>query len=227
MKEKRFRFGVILLAALAVLPAAGCGGGQASGNPSAESGGSVPNENNPGDNPIATIEMENGETVEIELYPDIAPNTVRNFIALAAGGFYDGTIFHRVIPGFMIQGGDPDGTGAGGPGYRIFGEFANNDFPNDLKHTRGVVSMARQGSQTDPEAYYDTAGSQFFIMVADSAYLDGDYAAFGAVISGMETVDAVVSTPPDGRDKPLTDQRIRTVRIDTRGVDYAEPETLK
>jgi peptidyl-prolyl cis-trans isomerase B (cyclophilin B) len=234
MKEKRFGFGVIFLAALAVLPAAGCGGGPAAGapgNPSAESGDSAPNEDKSGDrsgdNPIATIEMENGETVEIELYPDVAPNTVRNFIALAAGGFYDGTIFHRVIPGFMIQGGDPDGTGAGGPGYRIFGEFANNDFPNDLKHTRGVISMARQGSQTDPKAYYDTAGSQFFIMVADSDYLDGDYAAFGAVVSGMEAVDAVVSTPTDGRDKPLTDQRIKTVRIDTRGVDYAEPETLK
>jgi peptidyl-prolyl cis-trans isomerase B (cyclophilin B) len=174
---------------------------------------------------MAFIEMENGEIIEIELYPDIAPNTVRNFIALSDSDFYDGTIFHRVIPGFMIQGGDPEGTGTGGPGYRISGEFSNNGFSTDLNHSRGVMSMARQGSQTDPKAYYDTAGSQFFIMVADNAYLDGDYAAFGAVISGMETVDAIVNTPTDNSDKPLTDQRIKTIRVDTRGVDYDAPET--
>jgi peptidyl-prolyl cis-trans isomerase B (cyclophilin B) len=226
MNKKRLKFGMILLAAAVALSAPGCGQ-TSGGEPAAESGGATGDDNDSGVNPTAVIEMENGETIEIELYPDIAPNTVKNFIALSEAGFYDGTIFHRVIPGFMIQGGDPDGVGTGGPGYRIFGEFANNGFTNELKHTRGVISMARQGSQTDPKAYYDTAGSQFFIMVADSPYLDGDYAAFGAVKSGMETADAIVGTPTDSRDKPLTDQRIKTVRIDTHDVDYGAPETIE
>ncbi|MDR1059927.1 MAG: peptidylprolyl isomerase [Clostridiales bacterium] len=171
--------------------------------------------------------MDGGGKIEIELYPDIAPNTVSNFIALANSGFYDGVIFHRVIPGFMIQGGDPDGTGRGGPGYRIKGEFANNGYTdNDLKHVRGVISMARQGNQANPPAAYDTAGSQFFIMVADSPYLDSDYAAFGEVVSGMDVADEIVSAQTDASDKPLKDQKIKSIRVDTFGAEYAEPETL-
>lgn len=167
--------------------------------------------------PMVTIEMESGNKIVIELYPDVAPNTVRNFISLARSGFYDGTIFHRVIPGFVIQGGDPQGTGVGGPGYSIRGEFAANGFPNDLKHTRGVVSMART---QDP----NSAGSQFFIMVADAPHLDGHYAAFGRVVEGMEEVDRIVAVPRDMRDRPLVPQRIVKVTVDTGGVEYPEPE---
>lgn len=167
--------------------------------------------------PMVTIEMESGNKIVIELYPDIAPNTVRNFIHLARSGFYDGTIFHRVVPGFVIQGGDPLGTGTGGPGYSIRGEFAANGFPNDLKHTRGVVSMART---QDP----NSAGSQFFIMVADAPHLDGHYAAFGRVVEGMEEVDRIVAVPRDVRDRPLVPQRIVKVTVDTGGVEYPEPE---
>lgn len=167
--------------------------------------------------PMVTIEMESGNKIVIELYPDIAPNTVRNFIHLARSGFYDGTIFHRVVPGFVIQGGDPLGTGTGGPGYSIRGEFAANGFPNDLKHTRGVVSMART---QDP----NSAGSQFFIMVADAPHLDGHYAAFGRVVEGMEEVDRIVAVPRDMRDRPLVPQRIVKVTVDTGGVEYPEPE---
>ncbi|HLS90062.1 MAG TPA: peptidylprolyl isomerase [Limnochordia bacterium] len=166
---------------------------------------------------MVTIEMESGNKIVIELYPDIAPNTVRNFIHLARSGFYDGTIFHRVVPGFVIQGGDPLGTGTGGPGYSIRGEFAANGFPNDLKHTRGVVSMART---QDP----NSAGSQFFIMVADAPHLDGHYAAFGRVVEGMEEVDRIVAVPRDMRDRPLVPQRIVKVTVDTGGVEYPEPE---
>ena len=153
------------------------------------------------------IEMENGGTIRAELYPDIAPITVENFVKLIKNQFYDGLIFHRVIPGFMIQGGDPEGNGMGGPGYSIKGEFLSNGFKNDLMHTRGVLSMARA---MDP----NSAGSQFFIMVADAPHLDGDYAGFGKVIEGMDVVDQIVSAERDMWDKPLEDQRIATIRIE-------------
>ena len=170
-------------------------------------------------NPIVTIEMENGGAMKAELYPDVAPNTVNNFIALAKSGFYDGLIFHRVIPGFMIQGGDPQGVGMGGPGYCIKGEFAQNGFQNDLAHTRGVLSMARA---MDP----DSAGSQFFIMVDDAPHLDGGYAAFGKVIEGMDTADDIVSAKRDYNDRPQQDQRMKKVTVDTLGVDYPAPEKV-
>ena len=178
-------------------------------------------------NPVATIEMENGGIIKIELYPDIAENTVKNFISLANSGFYDGVIFHRVIEDFMIQGGDPTGTGTGGPGYRIKGEFSNNKHENNLSHARGVISMARQGNPYFPAAAYNTAGSQFFIMHADSEFLDKDYAAFGEVIEGMDAVDAIATTDTDRSDKPLSEQRMKTVRVDTFGVDYGEPEKIE
>ena len=170
-------------------------------------------------NPIVTIEMENGKIMKAELYPEIAPNSVKNFIDLANKGFYDGVIFHRVIPGFMIQGGDPTGTGMGGPGYCIPGEFAANGFPNGLNHTRGVLSMARA-------MHPDTGGSQFFIMVADAPHLNGNYAAFGQVIEGMEAADEIVNTPRNRMDRPDTDQKIKKVTVETFGVDYGEPVRL-
>ena len=171
-------------------------------------------------NPIATILMEDGKKMTAELYPEKAPNTVNNFIALANKGFYDGLTFHRVIPGFMIQGGCPDGNGMGGPGYEIKGEFASNGFPqNDLKHATGVLSMART-------MVPDSAGSQFFVMVADAPHLDGGYAAFGKVIEGMETADAIVSAKRDWNDRPKKDQRMKKVTVDTQGVDYPEPEKI-
>lgn len=169
-------------------------------------------------NPIVTIETNNG-TIQAELYPEVAPNTVNNFISLVKKGFYNGTIFHRVIPGFMIQGGDPEGTGMGGPGYGIKGEFAINRFPNDLKHSRGVLSMARSMNP-------DSAGSQFFIMVADAPHLDGQYAAFGKVISGMEEADRIVNVARDYSDRPREDQMMKTVTVETFGEEYPEPETL-
>ena len=168
-------------------------------------------------NPIVTIDTGHETQIKIELYPEIAPNTVKNFISLVQKGFYDGTIFHRVIPGFMIQGGDPDGVGTGGPGYHIKGEFANNGFKNDLKHTKGVLSMARAMHQ-------DSAGSQFFIMVADAPHLDGDYAAFGKVIEGIEEADRIVNVRRDMGDKPLRDEVMQKVTVETFGVDYGEPE---
>lgn len=168
-------------------------------------------------NPVATIEMENGDIMKLELYPDIAPNTVKNFISLANKGFYDGLIFHRVIPGFMIQGGDPEGTGMGGPGYGIKGEFKANGFANNLKHEKGVISMARSMSP-------NSAGSQFFIMVANSPHLDGQYAAFGKVIEGIEAADKIVAVKRNHSDKPLEDQRMRKVTVDVKGVEYGEPE---
>ena len=177
--------------------------------------------------PIATIEMADGSVIRIELYPDVAENTVKNFIYLANTGFYDGVIFHRVIEGFMIQGGDPDGTGTGGPGYRIKGEFSNTHYDNDLKHERGVISMARQGNPYFPASAYNTAGSQFFIMHADSEHLDGDYAAFGRVIEGMDVVDAIAAVETDANDRPLVEQRMETVRVETFGVDYGEPERIE
>jgi peptidyl-prolyl cis-trans isomerase B (cyclophilin B) len=170
-------------------------------------------------NPIVTIEMENGGIMKAELYPEIAPNTVNNFISLIQKGFYDGVIFHRVIPGFMIQGGDPQGTGIGGPGYEIKGEFNSNGFQNNLKHSRGVLSMART---TVP----DSAGSQFFVMVADAPHLDGEYAAFGKVIEGMEVADEIVSARRDWNDKPRQKQMMKKVTVDTFGVDYPEPEKV-
>ena len=168
-------------------------------------------------NPIVTFEMESGGKMVAELYPEVAPNTVNNFISLIKKGFFDGLIFHRVIPGFMIQGGDPQGSGMGGPGYGIPGEFTANGFQNDLKHDRGVLSMARSSNP-------DSAGSQFFIMVDPAPHLDGQYAAFGKVIEGMEVADAIVSTPTGWGDKPKTPQRMKTVTVDTQGQDYPEPK---
>ena len=170
-------------------------------------------------NPVVTIEMENGGVIKAELYPEIAPNTVNNFISLVKKGFYDGVIFHRVIPGFMIQGGDPTGTGMGGPGHCIRGEFAKNGYQNDLKHTRGVLSMARA---FDP----DSGGSQFFIMVADAPHLDGQYAAFGKVIEGIDVVDKIANTRTDFNDRPRQKQAMKKVTVDTFGVDYPEPEKV-
>ena len=170
-------------------------------------------------NPTGILTMAGGGVIKFELYPEIAPNTVNNFISLAKSGFYNGLIFHRVISGFMIQGGDPDGRGTGGPGYSIKGEFAANGFPNDLKHTAGVLSMARSMNP-------DSAGSQFFIMHADSPHLDGSYAAFGKVIEGMDIVNNIAMTRTDWNDRPLEEQKIESIVIDTHGVDYPEPEKL-
>ena len=167
-------------------------------------------------NPVVTIEMENGGIIKAELFPSNAPNTVNNFISLVKKGFYDGLIFHRVISGFMIQGGCPDGTGMGGPGYTIKGEFNHNGYENNLRHTPGVLSMARTSLP-------NTAGSQFFIMHAPAPYLDGEYAAFGKVISGMDVVNAIAETPTDRRDKPLADQRMKKVTVETFDVEYPEP----
>ncbi len=170
-------------------------------------------------NPIVTFEMENGDVMKAELYPQTAPNTVNNFIALVNQGYYDGLIFHRVIQGFMIQGGCPLGQGTGGPGYSIRGEFAQNGFPNDLKHTEGVLSMARA-------MHPDSAGSQFFIMHKDSPHLDGAYAAFGRITEGMEIVDKIAGADTDDSDRPLKEQRMKRVTVDTMGVDYPEPEKV-
>ncbi len=170
-------------------------------------------------NPIVTITMENGGVIKAELYPEIAPTSVNNFISLIGKHFYDGLIFHRVIRSFMIQGGCPEGTGMGGPGYSIKGEFAQNGFQNDLKHTEGVLSMARSMSP-------DSAGSQFFIMHKTSPHLDGGYAAFGKVIEGMDIVNAIAETTTDYNDRPLEPQVIKTMTVETFGVDYPEPEKL-
>ena len=166
-------------------------------------------------NPIVTIEMENGGQIKLELYPEIAPLTVKNFVSLVKKGFYDGVIFHRCIPGFMIQGGDPQGTGMGGPGYSIKGEFTGNGFVNNLKHDRGVISMARSMMP-------DSAGSQFFIMVKKSPHLDGQYASFGKVIEGLEEADRIVSTPTDHSDRPKVEQRMKRVTVETFGISYDE-----
>lgn len=170
-------------------------------------------------NPIVTFQMEDGGTIKAELYPDIAPNTVHNFISLIQSGFYNGLIFHRVIRDFMIQGGDPEGTGMGGPDYSIKGEFSQNGFTNPLKHSAGVLSMARSMMP-------DSAGSQFFIMHKDSPHLDGAYAAFGKVIEGMDIVNRIAETATDYSDRPLENQVMQTVTVDTFGVDYPEPEKL-
>jgi len=168
-------------------------------------------------NPIVTITMENGDIMKAELYPEIAPNTVNNFISLVKKGYYDGLIFHRVIRGFMIQGGCPQGTGMGGPGYHIKGEFSYNGFTNTLKHTPGVLSMARTMMP-------DTAGSQFFLMHETSPHLDGQYAAFGKVIDGLEIVDKIACVKTDYSDRPMQKQVIKSMTVDTFGVDYPEPE---
>ncbi|MCP8970393.1 peptidylprolyl isomerase [Ectobacillus ponti] len=171
-------------------------------------------------NPVVTIEMENGKQIQAELYPDIAPNTVLNFISLIQKGFYNGLTFHRVIPGFMIQGGDPKGDGTGGPGHTIFGEFAENGFPNKLKHEAGVLSMARSN---DP----NSAGSQFFIMVDKATHLDGKYAAFGKVTSGMDVVQDIVSVKRNSLDKPEVEQKMKQVTVETFGEKYDPPVTQK
>ena len=170
-------------------------------------------------NPIVNITMENGDVMKAELYPETAPNTVNNFISLVRRGFYDGLGFHRIISGFMIQGGDPAGNGTGGPGYSIRGEFSGNGFPNDLSHEPGVLSMARA---SDP----DSAGSQFFIMHKSADYLDGQYAAFGKIIEGMDVVNKIAEVPTDWSDRPTEPQVIKSMTVDTLGVDYPEPETL-
>lgn len=170
-------------------------------------------------NPVVTIEMENGNIIKAELYPEIAPNTVKNFVSLIKKGFYDGLIFHRVIPGFMIQGGCPQGRGIGGPGHNIKGEFKINGFDNELKHDRGVLSMARAG-------HPDSAGSQFFIMHERSPHLDGQYAAFGKVTEGIEVVDDIAKVKTNFQDKPLEDQMMKKVTVDTFGEEIQEPETV-
>lgn len=171
-------------------------------------------------NPIVTIEMSNGKSIKVELYPEVAPNTVNNFISLINQGFYDGLIFHRVIPGFMIQGGDPLGNGKGGPGYNIKGEFNKNGFENNISHTRGVISMARSTS-------YDSAGSQFFIVQGESAsHLDGEYTAFGKVIEGLDVVDEIANQETNGSNLPLKPLSMTKVTVDTKGIDYPEPEKM-
>ena len=170
-------------------------------------------------NPVVTITMQDGKIIKAELYPDVAPNTVNNFISLINSGYYNGLCFHRVIYNFMIQGGCPNGTGTGGPGYHIRGEFLQNGFKNELKHTAGVLSMARS-------MFPDSAGSQFFIMHKDAPHLDGAYAAFGKVIEGMENVNEIAGCDTDFSDKPLDPQIMQTVTVETFGIDYPEPEKL-
>ena len=222
----------VCLAALAVLAACGGNsgndgnGGNGSNGVNSSNGGNSGNSGNSSSsdsesdwkNPVVTMEMTDGGIVTIELYPEIAPNTVASFVSLVSSGFYDGLTFHRVIPGFMIQGGDPNGNGTGGPGYTIVGEFNANGFVNDLKHERGVISMGRIGRQND------SAGSQFFIVVEDSPHLDGQYASFGKVLDGMDVVDRIVSVPTGQQDKPVDDQAIATMTVDTFGIDYGEPD---
>ncbi|MFP3123411.1 peptidylprolyl isomerase [Ectobacillus funiculus] len=170
-------------------------------------------------NPVVTIVMENDKQIKVELYPEVAPNTVLNFISLVQKGFYDGLTFHRVIPGFMIQGGDPEGIGTGGPGYTIRGEFSSNGFKNNIKHETGVISMARSNNP-------DSAGSQFFIMVKNAPQLDGEYAAFGKVIEGMETVNEIVNVERDSKDKPIHEQKMKKVTVETFGEKYDKPEVM-
>ncbi|MBM6382904.1 peptidylprolyl isomerase [Paenibacillus illinoisensis] len=198
-----------LIMALLLIVISGCG------RPSSSATEPVPAPPE-GQNPVATIEMQDGQKIVIELYPEIAPNTVYNFISLANQGFYDGLIFHRVIPGFMIQGGDPNGNGSGGPGYAIKGEFTSNGHKNHLNHTRGVISMARGDN-------LDSAGSQFFIMLADADHLDNAYASFGKVTEGMDVVDGIAAQEIGQKDKPVTDQVMKKVTVDTHGLEYPEP----
>jgi peptidyl-prolyl cis-trans isomerase B (cyclophilin B) len=223
---KKFKLGLLFLTFVIILATLGCGtqtpkdtNTQSTNKDNAQiqSNVATPTSKN---NPVVTITMANEEQIKVELYPNVAPNTVKSFISLVKKGFYNGLIFHRVIPGFMIQGGDPNGNGSGGPGYSIKGEFANNGFVNNLKHERGVISMGRT-----PEP--NSAGSQFFIMVGTAPSLDKEYAAFGKVISGMDFVDKIVNTPRDKKDKPNQNQVMKSVTIDTLGVNYGEPEVSK
>ena len=209
----------VLLLGLLMLCSLACAKGATPSAAAAESTETKEETNVDKTHPIATITMKDGGVIELELYPEIAPESVKNFISLSNSGFYDGLIFHRVIAGFMIQGGDPDGRGTGGPGYCIKGEFSANGVKNDLSHLRGVISMAR----AQP---FDSAGSQFFICHADSQFLDGQYAAFGKVTSGLDVVDRIAKTTTDSRDKPYKDQIMETVRVETWGVEYGEPEKL-
>ncbi|KKO54238.1 peptidylprolyl isomerase [Paenibacillus sp. DMB20] len=228
MKSKNRLMTVLLLLLTMLVVTAGCGNdnarkdeGSTNGAVPAPAEQPKPKKNVPDPNashPVVTIEMDSGKTIKAELYPEVAPNTVNNFISLVKKGYYDGTGFHRVIPGFMIQGGDPEGTGAGGPGYSIAGEFTQNGFQNDLLHTRGVLSMARSEAP-------DSAGSQFFIMHADSPHLDNLYAAFGKVIEGMDVVDEIAELPRNGMDRPADPlPTMKKVTVDTLGKDYPEPE---
>ncbi|WP_087973155.1 peptidylprolyl isomerase [Oceanobacillus rekensis] len=217
---RKIKQGIVIFASiLFVLFLTACG--NQSENETTDNSGEQPNEETeypvPEENPTVTITMENDEEILIELYPDTAPNTVANFISLIEDGFYDGLIFHRVIPGFMIQGGDPEGNGTGGPNYSIPGEFSSNGFENELVHERGILSMARSN-------HPDSAGSQFFIMAEDSPHLDGEYAAFGQVTDGMDVVDAIVAEERGNSDKPLEDQTMKSVKVDTKGHDYPEPD---
>jgi len=220
--NKVFSFVFSLMAIVFVLT--GCGtsseSGQSDGDTAKESNEKTDYSSAVKENPIVTITMSNEEKIVIELEPSTAPNTVANFITLVEDGFYDGLIFHRVIPDFMIQGGDPSGNGTGDPGYSIEGEFSSNGFENNLKYERGVISMARS---SDP----NSAGSQFFIMVEAAPHLDGEYAAFGKVIEGMETVDAIVAVERDAADKPLEEQKMQKVEVDTKGFDYPDPVVQK
>ncbi|MEX2104252.1 MAG: peptidylprolyl isomerase [Bacilli bacterium] len=211
---KMVALSTVLLLILAIV---GCNGAEPKNSGAGESDKEEKINNG---NPIVTMEMENGKNMKIELYPEIAPNTVSNFISLIEKGYYDGLIFHRIIPEFMIQGGDPQGTGRGNPGYSIKGEFLGNGFENNLSHERGVISMARSGE--DP----DSAGSQFFIVVADSTFLDGQYASFGKVIEGMETADEIVIVERNKNEKPLEDQKIKKVTVEAFGKEYGKPETI-
>ena len=214
---KRFTYVAVLM--LFVLVLAACGADESKNGAEVEKTNdiaAVNYANEVKENPVATITMQDGGEIVVELEPKIAPNTVANFISLVEDGFYDGVIFHRVIPGFMIQGGDPEGTGYGGPDYTIAGEFTDNDFENNLKHTRGIISMARSG---DP----NSAGSQFFIMHEDNKDLDNKYASFGRVLEGMEVVDAIANVKRNASDKPKQDQVIQTITVDTKGFDYPDP----
>nr|WP_295975446.1 peptidylprolyl isomerase [uncultured Bacillus sp.] len=217
-----FHIVAVMLAIVLILTGCGTAGdnGQSGKKNEKKSSESTDYSSSVKENPIVTITMENGQKIVLELDPKVAPNTVANFISLVEDGFYDGLTFHRVIPGFMIQGGDPEGNGSGGPEYSIEGEFSSNGFENPLKHERGVISMART---SDP----NSAGSQFFIMVEEASQLDGDYAAFGKVIEGMETVDAIVSVERDSADKPLEVQKMKKVEVDTKGFDYPDPVIQK
>jgi peptidyl-prolyl cis-trans isomerase B (cyclophilin B) len=218
VKSTRTRSAILLvMLCLVMIIAAGCG------NKKTPDESAAPNEGVPSataSHPLVTIEMEDGGIIKAELYPEVAPNTVNNFISLIQKGFYDGTIFHRVIPNFMIQGGDPQGTGTGGPGYGIAGEFSGNGFNNNLLHTEGVLSMARSQAP-------DSAGSQFFIMDAAYPSLDGSYAAFGKVTEGMDVVKSIVSLPRDGSDRPDVPPVMKKVTVDTLGVTYPEPQKVQ
>ncbi len=219
MKRKFLLLITMILMLAFMLGAGGCS--EESSNPNLPIEDTYSLDQYDGDNPVAVISVKGYGNIYIELFPDIAPNTVNNFISLANSGFYDGIIFHRVIEEFMIQGGDPEGTGAGGCGYTIKGEFTKNGFKNELSHERGVVSMARKGYD------YNSAGSQFFIMHQDAEYLDGEYAAFGKVLSGMDVVDAIVAVETDSNDKPVKDIVIEKITVETFGKTYDEPEKIK